>query len=136
MMVSGSITRDVASLPRVMQLVDDFFSTHDGAEKARYAVELALEEIFTNIVKYNASGAGEITIQLDSRDPDIVITVTDPDAPRFDPFTEAPRVDAGQPLGERVPGGLGIHLVRKMMDGIEYSHANRTATITLRKRMH
>jgi anti-sigma regulatory factor (Ser/Thr protein kinase) len=135
MTVTGHIDRDVAALPDVMRLVDSFFASSAGNPQARFAVELALEEIFTNMVKYNAAGAGRINIELASRDGSVVVTVTDPDAHRFDPFTEAAQVDVDQPLDQRTPGGLGIHLVKKMMDRIEYSHAGRTATITLHKRM-
>jgi serine/threonine-protein kinase RsbW len=134
-MISAEVPRDLAALPEVMQLVDTFFATTPADPNVRFPVELALEEIFTNVVKYNALGKGRIKIDLGIRDADLVITITDFDAPRFDPMTDAPEVDVGAPLAERTAGGLGIHLVKKMMDGIEYSHRNRTGTITLRKRM-
>ena len=73
-----------------------------------------------------------ITIQPDG---EIVATVTDFDAPRFDPTTDAPPPGIERQLEQRMPGGLGIHLVRKMIDEIEYSHQNRTATVTLHKRV-
>ena len=136
MTVAGEIDRRVDALPEVMHLVESFFASGGGDERARFAVELALEEIFTNMVKYNAGGGGRIHVALSSRDGEVVVTVIDPDAPPFDPFTEAGEVDAHAPLDQRSPGGLGIHLVKKMMDRIEYSHAGRTATITLHKRMH
>lgn len=136
MMVSADIQRDVQALPAVMRLVEDFCASHELGAQARYAVELALEEIFTNMVKYNAAGAGAIHIALADQDPDVVVTVTDSDSARFDPFRDAVPADTSAPLSERSPGGLGIHLVRKMMDGIEYSHQNRTSTITLRKRKY
>ena len=136
MMIAGEIDRRVDALPEVMRLVDSFFTSGGGDEEARFAVELALEEIFTNMVKYNSDGSGRIHIELSSRDGSLVVTLIDPDAPRFDPFTEAADADVDAPLDQRSPGGLGIHLVKKMMDRIEYSHAGRTATITLHKRIH
>ena len=69
------------------------------------------------------------------RDREIITTITDFDAPHFDPVAEAPDVDVDRPLADRTEGGLGIHLVKRMMDSIEYSHRNRTGTITLRKRL-
>ncbi len=134
-MIAADIDRDIAALPEIMRLADAFFRSAE-APAARYAVELALEEIFTNMVKYNESGRGAIRVGIDRRENEIVVTLVDSDAPRFDPFTEAPETDVSASLAERTPGGLGIHLVRKMMDRIEYSHTNRTATVTLYKRVH
>ena len=119
-----------------MRLVDTFFAATATDPKVRYPVELALEEIFTNVVKYNSAGKGDIRVDLGIRDHELVITVTDFDAPRFDLTSDAPPVDVDSPLAERTSGGLGIHLVKQMMDRIEYSHADRTGTITLHKRLN
>lgn len=135
MTASAAVRREIDALPDVMRLVDDFFATTRADQTVRYPVELALEEIFTNMVKYNAAGKGDIHIDLRLDDHDLVITLTDFDAPRFDPMVEGPEVDVNRPLSERTEGGLGIHLVRRMMDRIEYSHRNRTGRITLHKRL-
>jgi sigma-B regulation protein RsbU (phosphoserine phosphatase) len=124
------VERDLNNLPEVMSLASGL------DPNVRFPVELALEEIFTNIVKHNREGKGEIRIELAIVDDDVVVTMTDFDAPRFDPVAEAPEVDIHQPLEMRKEGGLGVHLVKKMMDRIEYSHHNRTSTITLHKRMN
>ena len=133
-MIYAEVARNFDALPHVMRLVDTFFAARHEKKETRFAVELALEEIFTNIVKYNRKGHGPIRIELDACDGEVVVTVTDPDSPPFDPF-EMPDPDVNQPLERRDPGGLGIHLVRKFMDGIEYSHADGSATVKLRKRM-
>lgn len=88
------------------------------------------------MVKYNATGESDIRIEMAVREHDLVVSITDFDTPRFDPAGEAPPVDVNRPLEERREGGLGIHLVKQMMDRIEYSHQNRTGTITLRKRLN
>lgn len=134
--VSAEVARDIGALPEVMQLVDTFFARTAADPNVRFPVELALEEVFTNVVRHNAVGKGRIRIDLGIRDADLIITVTDFDAPRFDPVADAPAVNVEGPLDERTAGGLGIHLVKKMMDRIEYSHRNRIGTITLHKRMN
>jgi anti-sigma regulatory factor (Ser/Thr protein kinase) len=134
--LSAEVARDLESLSEVMQLVETFFATAKLDPKVRFPVELALEEVFTNVVRHNSRGKGRIGIALAIRGDEMVITVTDFDAPRFDPIGDAPTVDIDAPLEEREAGGLGIHLVRKMMDRIEYSHQNRTGTITLHKRVN
>ena len=134
--VSADVARNLEALPEVMQLVETFFNTTAADPSVRYPVELALEEIFTNVVRHNSRGSGAIRIDLGIVRGEVVISVTDFDAPRFDPVGDAPLVDAARPLTDRQPGGLGLHLVQKMMDRIEYSHTNRKGTITLHKRMN
>lgn len=133
---SRAFDRTVDALGEVMQLAEKFFAQTGADPNARYPVELALEEIFTNMVKYNAGSKARIGVTLAIRDQYAVITITDFDAPRFDPFAEAPPADTTLPLEQRREGGLGIHLVKQMMDSIEYSHHNRTGTITLHKRLN
>ena len=135
-MIAADVRRDIEALPQLVQLADTFFSREANDSTARYAVELALEEMFTNMVKYNANGAGDIRVELAMRGGEVIVRLTDFDAPRFDPFADAPAADVGASLGERTPGGLGVHLVKKMMDRIEYSHADRTSTVTLYKRVN
>ena len=129
-----TVPRDIAALADITRLVEGFYETNTMASETRYPIELALEEIFTNMVRHNAEGRSDIRIELQSRNGEVVAKLTDFDAPRFDPLTEGPPPGIERQLAQRVPGGLGIHLVRKMMDHIEYSHEDRTATVTLRKR--
>jgi len=131
--VSGSFPRDMLALDDVFRLSERFFSSERIGSAMRYAINLALEEVFTNMVKYNPDGKSEIGVRLNVRDGEAVVVLTDFDAPRFDINTEVPAVNIDQPLEARSPGGLGIHLVRKMMDRVEYRHENRTGTITLYK---
>ena len=133
-MMTRSVARRADSLPEVMLLSNAFFENTPTGPGVRFAVELALEEIFTNVVRHNANGAGLIAIELERRDGEVILTIIDPDAPRFDPLADGPDPGTDLPLAERVPGGLGIHLVKQFMDRIEYSHHSRTGTIRLHKR--
>jgi anti-sigma regulatory factor (Ser/Thr protein kinase) len=133
-MMTRNVARDADALPEVMLLSNAFFEKTPAGPGVRFAVELALEEIFTNVVRHNARGRGPIAIALERRDGEVIVTITDPDAPRFDPVADGPEADVDLPLDQRLPGGLGIHLVRKFMDRIEYSHDSRTGTIRLHKR--
>lgn len=132
--VSAAFARDIGELESVFQMVETFLGSGAGS-KLLFPIQLALEEIFTNLVKYNAAGKSQIRIDLRADEGEVIIRVTDPDSPRFDITTDAPQVDIAQPLDKRTEGGLGIHLVKKIMDRIEYQHENRTSTLTLHKRM-
>ena len=61
------------------------------------------------------------------------IMLTDYDAPKFDMTTDAPDPGIDDPLEKRTPGGLGLLLVKKMMDRIEYRHENGIGTVLLSK---
>lgn len=133
MSYSLTVPRSISALGEITQLIDRFFA-ETALATARYPIELAIEEIFTNMVRHNASGSSDLRVELHADDGEVVATVTDFDAPRFDPTTDAPPPGIERQLAQRTPGGLGIHLVRKMIDRIEYSHRDRTATVILRKR--
>jgi anti-sigma regulatory factor (Ser/Thr protein kinase) len=102
-----------------------------GAADA-YAVKMTIEELFTNMVKYNASGSGHIGIEIECHVDSLVCRLTDPDSGYFDP-TRAPDVDIHQPVEQRRPGGLGIHLIRRLVDTLDYDYAERRSRITFRR---
>jgi anti-sigma regulatory factor (Ser/Thr protein kinase) len=62
----------------------------------------------------------------------VIVSLTDFDVEPFD-ITKFKPYDAGLPLAERKPGGLGIHLVRAVMDEVTYEYENRCSRITLTK---
>lgn len=91
----------------------------------RPAFELALEELFINIATHGrAAGARvpQVVCSLDSTGAAIELCVQD-DGPAFDPLTAA-GPDAGLPLEARTLGGVGIALVRYLMDEVTYRRVN------------
>jgi anti-sigma regulatory factor (Ser/Thr protein kinase) len=64
----------------------------------------------------------------------VEVTLTDHDVAHFD-VTQAPAVDTSRPLQEREPGGLGLHLTRRLVDRLQYSYdpQRREARIAFRK---
>ena len=91
---------------------------------ANYVMELnlAVEELFTNIVFYAYDDKNEHTIELMFENPEpgcIRISVTD-DGKAFNPLEKSVNDNLSKPLEERKIGGLGIHLVKKMVSHLEY----------------
>ena len=124
--------RTFESLEPIFRFAEEFFAQELVDERHRYAVRFALEEIFTNMVKYHPGNPNEITIGLDRAHDRLRITLTDHDVDPFDPTkAEEPRTDLS--LEERRVGGLGLHLTRKMMDAVEYRYVDRRSTVTLIK---
>ena len=106
-------------------------ATDLAGRPVRNSVDFIVEELFTNMVKYNAGGTGEIEVELERRGDTLVCRICDPDSEFFD-VTAAPDVDVGAGAESRVPGGLGIHLSRRLADSLEYDYSRRRSTITFR----
>jgi anti-sigma regulatory factor (Ser/Thr protein kinase) len=87
----------------------------------RRTVDLVLEELFTNIVKYGRASDTMIGIDIRRAGRGVRVTLTDPDADYFDPQS-APQPDVRAPLERRQPGGLGLHLARGLVDTLEYRY--------------
>lgn len=129
------VRKEIASLSELFRQAGEFFDEKEVGDDARGVLEMALEELFTNLVKYNPDSESLVMMCLEIDADRVTLSFTDYDTDRFD-ITEFPEVDANQPLSDRTPGGLGIHLVKKMSDGIEYEYSNRVGKTTLYKRMN
>ncbi|WP_197046913.1 ATP-binding protein [Paucibacter sp. KBW04] len=84
-----------------------------------FAVNLCLEELITNIIQHGLQGAPDrfIHIRMSRSDEWLEIKLKD-DAPPFDPFEQAPEPSLDAEVEERPMGGLGVHLVKNMMDDV------------------
>jgi serine/threonine-protein kinase RsbW len=123
--------RSLGSLGEISEFLEAFFARHGIGQVHLESVNLAAEELFTNMLKYGG-GEGEILIGLERRDRELAVSLTDFDVERFD-VTSVPEVQVDLRLDEREPGGLGIHLVKKMMDRVEYEYLDRRGTTTFFK---
>lgn len=126
--------RELDALSAVFALSEEFCAANDVSPADRHLIDFVLEELFTNVVKYGRQQPDEILVTLARNGDEAVVSVTDFDADRFD-IREAPEPDVTLPLEQRTPGGLGIHLMKKMVDRIDYDYENRTSTITIHKRL-
>lgn len=133
--ISATFARELKALEGVFALANEFLRESGLPETHRFLLEFVLEELFTNMVKYNPEGSGGIEVHLGVEGPELKIQLSDPDCQSFDIRVDAPEVDTTASLETRSPGGLGIHLVKKMVDRIEYDHDNRTGTIRLFKKL-
>jgi anti-sigma regulatory factor (Ser/Thr protein kinase) len=97
-----------------------------------YAIVMTIEELFTNMVKYNAKGQGRIGVEIECNSNDVTCSLIDPDSDRFD-INAVPDANVKLPVEQRRPGGLGIYLIRRLVDWIDYDYADRRSRITFRK---
>lgn len=135
----GSITivckNDMAEFDRFHRMVCQFCELHDVPARALNAMTLALDEIFTNVVSYayDDTDAHEITVRIDFA-PGVLRARIEDDGRPFNPL-DVPPVDIQRPMTEREVGGLGIHLVRSLMNRMEYERADRRNVLTIEKKI-
>jgi anti-sigma regulatory factor (Ser/Thr protein kinase) len=112
-----------------------WLKTYGPSPKAMYLVPLAIEEIVTNCIHYGYDDAGDhtIVITLSVADHTLTMTVVD-DGHEFDPLAkETPNLALA--VEERPIGGLGIHLLRNLADGMSYERRDGLNRLTLVKRL-
>lgn len=132
--LSISIVNDLAELPRVAETVERFCAERAIADCA-VALNVVLEELLSNTIFYGFDDGQPhpIAIALAHDGNTVTLELSD-DARPFDPLqVPPPAFDA--PLDERRIGGLGIHLVREMMDSIEYEYRDGRNHLRLVKRI-
>ena len=122
-------------LARVAALLDRLAAEHDLATEIVADMQVALDEILTNIAKYAHADAGEHRIRVGLRVLDDVLeaVVEDGGAP-FDPLA-VPAPDVSAPLRERRVGGVGIHFARNLLDELTYERVGERNRLVLRKRI-
>ena len=128
------VRNNVTELARLHEFVAAFWASNQLPKDAMFDLDLALEEIVTNVIFHGYRDGGEhaIHVGLALRDRVVALTVEDEGLP-FNPL-DAPAADDTAPIEERPIGGLGIHLVRKLMDEIEYAREGNRNRQVVRKR--
>jgi anti-sigma regulatory factor (Ser/Thr protein kinase) len=126
--------RSFDSLPAIVAFTAGVFSSEGIDPSLRTVVDLAIEELFTNMVKYSTGSRADVRIEMTAIDRGVEVTLIDYDVDRFD-VTARPDVDVNLPIEQRKPGGLGLHLIRRLLDSIqyEYTESSRQSRITFRK---
>ena len=122
--LSITIKNELGELEKVNQALAQFSEHHQLSAHVNNAISLALDEIITNIVEYGYQDQEEHLIELrfSLEEGQLTLAIEDDGVP-FDPLdSESP--DTNSSLEERPVGGLGIHLVRNVMDEIVYNYEN------------
>ena len=122
------------SMEKVMEFVDAQLEAHDCSMKAQTQLDIAVDELFTNIASY-AYGAepGEAVIEMEFPDGFAEITFRDWGTP-YNPL-ERPDPDVTLSAEERQIGGLGIYMVKKSMDSVSYRYEDGQNVLTIRRKL-
>lgn len=114
---------DLGSLPLIQAYVETLVAECGIGQKRVVQVSIALEEVVMNIINhaYAKTLKGNITIEFEDHPFRVVIRIIDSGIP-FDPLG-APEPDIGLDIMERPIGGLGVVMIRKLMDGVTYERS-------------
>lgn len=132
----------ISTFPARFEFLDEIRNfvakvAHEGGftEKAIYSLQLAADEAASNIIEHAYQGVANASLQItcDMQDDELIITMRDTGKP-FDPSNvKQPNLKAD--LSKRQIGGLGVYLMRKLMDEVRYeSNAKTGNLLTMTKR--
>jgi serine/threonine-protein kinase RsbW len=127
---------DPSAIPRFLDWVAEVCAAQKLPADAVFKMTLALEEAVTNVILYAFDGAPpqhRLVVRLSAEPARLFAEVIDNGGP-FDPLGAA-APDLAGPLSERAPGGLGIHLIRSVMDRVEYRREDGLNRLSLEKRL-
>lgn len=133
MSTSRRFERRIESLAEMVDFAAATLAGREVDTGQQAAIDFAIEELFTNMLKYSLSGTNPVEIAFECDAGGVAVTLVDSGVEPFD-ITAAPDADVDLPLAQRRPGGLGLHLVRRLVDelGYEYRPATRESRIRFR----
>lgn len=130
-----TLDNDLKSVPKLNAFLDEVCEAVGFDMASTMQINLAIEEAVVNVMNYAypAGTKGDVTIQAKSNGTDTFFIISDSGTP-FDP-TVKPEVDITLSAEDRDIGGLGIHLIRQIMDQIYYERKDGYNILILTKKI-
>ena len=121
-------------LHSVLSFLEEELEKHGAGLKVVQQLDLALEEAFINVAKYAYEGkpVGSASVSLSFEDDEVTICLKDTGM-EFDP-TAKEDPDTNAKMEDRQIGGLGIYMIKKMVDSFEYERVNGYNVLTMKKK--
>jgi anti-sigma regulatory factor (Ser/Thr protein kinase) len=133
---SVRVPGSLSGVATAAQELEAFTAANELSADTTWQFQVALDEVLSNIVRYGLKGGDgrrEVELDFQLQGDTLEVTVTD-DAPAFNPL-EAPPPDITSPLEGRPLGGLGIAIIKGLMDEVEYQRRGERNRLVLRKRV-
>jgi anti-sigma regulatory factor (Ser/Thr protein kinase) len=132
--LSITIPNRLAEIEKAARLIETFGETHGLPPEVVFNFNLALDEILTNIISYAYDDEADHRVKVHvTLDCDVVSVRVEDDGRAFNPL-DAKRPDIRLGIDERPIGGLGVHIVRSVMDALEYRRENGRNIFIMSKR--
>lgn len=132
---SLTLTNDLKRVPRLNTFIDEVCEANGFDMATTMQINLAIEEAVVNVMNYAypKGTKGDITIETKANRTELSFVISDTGKP-FDPTAKA-EVDITLSAEDRQIGGLGIHLIRQIMDHINYERVDGHNILTLIKKL-
>jgi serine/threonine-protein kinase RsbW len=128
-----NIPANLEEIPRVSEAIEQTMQACSFSGDDILDLQLAVEEALSNIIIHGyRSKGGEMTLAIQGSAETVRVRIED-HAPPFDPLSLS-EPERGSPLEDRRIGGLGIYLMRQVMDEIHYQYLEGKNILTLVKR--
>jgi anti-sigma regulatory factor (Ser/Thr protein kinase) len=130
-----TLPNDVQTVPQLNIFVDEACEAAELDMSTTIKMNLAIEEAVVNVMSYAYPNGIKGAVDIDAlvTDDELKFVISDKGTP-FDPTQQA-EVDTSLSAEERTIGGLGIHLIRQIMDTIHYEHTDDRNVLTLSKKL-
>lgn len=123
----------MADMPAILSFVETACLDAEVDPSLLFDLQLAVEEACSNVIEHAYCGrGGQLHVRFETANGDVVITLQD-QGQAFDPERVA-APDTRRPLSKRPVGGLGLHLMRKLMDEVRFAFAPGHNTLVMIKR--
>ena len=131
-----TVDATLENIEKVTDFINETLEGYGCSLKAQTQIDIAVDELFSNIVRYAYHPEiGSATVQIDQEDgsPYMVLTFKDSGKP-YNPL-EREDPDVTLSAEERGVGGLGIYLVKKSMDDVQYEYQDGQNILRIKKRI-
>jgi anti-sigma regulatory factor (Ser/Thr protein kinase) len=135
-LISLTLVNQLSEVAKLSSFVEAFGVAEGLAPEVVYSLNLALDEVVTNVIRYAHEDDGRehpIVVRL-ALERDVVTAEVEDDGRAFNPL-EAPAPDLDGSLDERRIGGLGIFLVRSVMNSVEYRREDGRNVLIMKKNL-
>ena len=132
------IEADRSNMPQVQAFIDEQLEEIDCPLMTQTVIDIAVEELFVNIASYAYdSGIGMAVVQVTVHEDPLSVEITFIDNGRqYDPLAKADPDTTISSAKQRKKGGLGIFMVKKSMDNVNYEYKDGKNILTIKKNLN
>ncbi len=130
-----TLCNSLTELDTLRERLEEFGEACGFSPKSLFETNLVLDELVTNVISYGFPQGGKHSLEVDlSLEGDMLSAVLTDDGKPFDP-RQSPEPDMTCPLEDRPIGGLGIHLVRKLVETLDYERTEDRNILRFKRRI-
>lgn len=130
-----TLSNSLSELDTLRERLEELGEACGFSPKSLFETNLVLDELVTNVISYGFPQGGDHCLEVDLRvEDDTLFAVLSDDGKPFDP-RQSPDPDMSCPLEDRPIGGLGIHLVRKFVESLDYERTGGRNVLRFKRRV-